>query len=193
MLMGTIWLVVASLVWGVVHSILASLPARQVFGRFFGRWYRLFYNIISVLTLLPVGVLFFVLPDAPLYTIPAPWMYLTLLLQMLGLMIPVVGVLQTGVWEFVGLKPASGPASLVTGGVYRYVRHPLYFGGLLFIWLLPEMTINRLALVVAFTLYIAVGAYFEEKKLLQEHGPAYAEYQKQVPMLIPWKFGRSSR
>lgn len=187
---GTIWLVAASLLWGLVHSILASVRVKSLLQGWFGGWYRLAYNIFSAFSLLPVVVLLWLLPDAPLYRIPAPWVYITLALQGVGLLVPVFGVMQTGAWEFLGLKPASGPASLLTGGVYRFVRHPLYFGGLVFIWLFPAMTVNLLALFAAFTVYIVVGAYFEEKKLLDEHGQAYADYQKRVPMLIPWKLGR---
>jgi protein-S-isoprenylcysteine O-methyltransferase Ste14 len=36
------------------------------------------------------------------------------------------------------------------------------------------------------TVYILVGAYFEERKLLREFGAAYAEYKSKTPMLIPW-------
>ena len=73
----------------------------------------------------------------------------------------------------------------MTGGLYRYVRHPLYTAGLVFIWLLPIMTCNLLALNIGLTAYIIVGAYFEERKLLLEFGDAYAEYRQQTPMLIP--------
>jgi protein-S-isoprenylcysteine O-methyltransferase Ste14 len=43
-------------------------------------------------------------------------------------------------------------------------------------------------LYVAATLYILIGAYFEERKLLREFGAAYVEYKKKTAMLIPGLF-----
>jgi protein-S-isoprenylcysteine O-methyltransferase Ste14 len=78
---------------------------------------------------------------------------------------------------------------LVTRGLYCWMRHPLYTGGLLFIWFTPLMTRNLLALIVGLTLYLILGAFLEERRLLHEFGEAYAEYRRCVPMLIPlpWK------
>jgi protein-S-isoprenylcysteine O-methyltransferase Ste14 len=52
------------------------------------------------------------------------------------------------------------------------------------------MTLNRLILWSIFSLYLVIGAYFEEQKLLREFGQEYAEYQAKTPMLIPRLFGR---
>jgi protein-S-isoprenylcysteine O-methyltransferase Ste14 len=65
------------------------------------------------------------------------------------------------------------------------VRHPIYTAGLLFIWLMPVMTWNLLALNLGLSVYIVAGAIFEERKLLMEFGPGYAEYKRKTPMLIP--------
>jgi protein-S-isoprenylcysteine O-methyltransferase Ste14 len=74
--------------------------------------------------------------------------------------------------------------------LYRWVRHPLYTAGLLFIWLTPIMTLNTLVVFIAATVYILVGAFFEERKLEREFGQAYREYKAATPMLIPGlKFG----
>lgn len=74
---------------------------------------------------------------------------------------------------------------MVTGGLYRWVRHPLYTAGLVFIWLTPVMTVNLLVLNIGLTIYLVVGAIFEERKLVREFGAAYRDYQENVPMLIP--------
>jgi protein-S-isoprenylcysteine O-methyltransferase Ste14 len=65
------------------------------------------------------------------------------------------------------------------------MRHPLYTGGIILIWLTPLMTVNTLTLNIIVTLYLIIGARFEESRLLHEFGQAYADYQRQVPMLIP--------
>jgi len=101
----------------------------------------------------------------------------------------ILGVLQTDTLSFVGLRQLveeEKPAKFVTGGLYRLVRHPLYTAGLLFLWLSPQVTVNSFTLYAAVTIYILIGAYFEERKLLREFGEAYADYRSRTPMLIPW-------
>ncbi len=198
--MSIFWLVLSVIVWGIVHSWLASLRVkeslRRVFGKSVDRFYRFGYNVFSVISFLPVLALMVLLPDRALYSIPAPWVYLTLLGQALAALILVVGVLQTDTLAFIGLKQLFGGeerSALITHGLYRFVRHPLYTGGLLFIWLAPSMTANRLAVTVAATLYILVGAYFEERKLLRLFGQDYAAYRSVTPMLAPgMKWGKKS-
>ena len=113
------------------------------------------------------------------------------------------GLLQTGVWSFLGFEQvlSSSPdasSQMVTNGFYRWVRHPLYTAGLVFIWLTPLMTTSLLALNFGLTIYLVVGAYYEERKLVREFGEAYVLYQTQTPMLIPglllrWKNSSSDR
>jgi len=203
MMTGTLYLIGASIVWGVVHSILAShgfkRMVRRAVGTFaFYRLYRLAYNVFSFASLFPIAVLLFTLPDKTLYSIPEPWVYLTTIIQGLAAFALIAGVMQTGPMEFMGfsqLMPSYGdskPTELVTSGLYSYIRHPLYSAGLLFIWLSPAMTVNRLALWIVFSAYIIIGAWFEERKLFTDFGQAYVEYKSKTPMLFPKIVNRKS-
>lgn len=188
------WILLAVFLYGMVHSILALPWAKRRARRWFGpaadRWYRLGYNVFGVLSFLPVLALPALLPDQALYVIPAPWAYLALAGQAAAVVMLAVGVMQTGAWSFLGLKQAFAPGEqdpprLVLNGLYRWVRHPLYTAGLLFIWLIPVMTANLLALNLGLTMYLIIGALFEERKLVREFGEAYIQYRKNTPMLIP--------
>jgi protein-S-isoprenylcysteine O-methyltransferase Ste14 len=189
------WLILlAVLSYGLLHSLMASAKTKALARRWFGskadQWYRFAYNIIAFFTLLPILVLPIFLIDKELYRIPFPWVVLTLTIQLLAVIVLIVGLKQTGITSFAGVSQVllpedTSPPRLVTVGLYRYVRHPLYTAGLVFIWLLPIMTCNLLALNIGLTVYIIIGAYFEERKLLLEFGEAYAEYRRHTPMLIP--------
>jgi methanethiol S-methyltransferase len=190
--MNILILVLAVAAWGAVHSVTASLEAKAALQRTAGeraaRLYRLGYNIFSVISFLPIVWLRLTLPDAPLYRVPAPWSYVMIAGQALGLLLLAVGVLHTDTLSFIGLRQlfeAPRQGGLVTRGLYRWVRHPLYSAGLLILWLTPVMTVNTLVLYAGLSLYILIGAWFEERKLVREFGGAYEDYRRSTPMLIP--------
>lgn len=191
--MSILYILLSLLLWGMIHSILASNAFKQWLTRLVEqrlmRAYRLSYNAFSLISFLPILYLVAVLPDAPLYSVPAPISYAMFLGQGLAALLLLVGVLQTDTLAFVGLRQLiqeERPAKFVTNGLYRLVRHPLYTAGLLFLWLSPQVTVNSFTLYVGATVYILIGAYFEERKLAREFGTAYTEYRSKTPMLIPW-------
>jgi methanethiol S-methyltransferase len=191
--MSILILLFAIVVWGVVHSWLASIRvkdwARGKFGESAMRGYRLIYNLIAAITFFPIVLLMAVLPDRELYSLTGLWGGLAYFGMFIAVILLAVGFLQTGPLDFVGLQQwfesEPKPARLVTTGLYHRVRHPLYSAGLLFIWLTPVMSLNRLVVFAAATIYIFVGAHFEEQKLVREFGMEYIAYQQVTPMIIP--------
>jgi protein-S-isoprenylcysteine O-methyltransferase Ste14 len=185
---------IAIAAYGGLHSLTASLwakaRARRALGPTGWRLYRLAYNLVGGITFLPILAIPAIQPGPRLYLVAAPWSWLMLALRAAGVAIVALGLLQTDVWHFLGLRQlvqAEGdrPARMVTTGLYRHVRHPLYTGGLLFLWATPLMTTTLLALIVGASAYLVVGSYFEERRLLTEYGQAYADYQRRVPRLLP--------
>lgn len=187
-----LWLILVIALWGIVHSLLASLRfkdfLRRKIGHGFMRFYRLIYNVFAVMSIAPVPYLMHVLPDKNLYHVPTPGSYLMLGGQALSVFLLFAAVLQTDILSFAGLRQlieVEEKGKLVTQGLYRFVRHPLYTFSLLILWLSPNMTVNSFAVDLALTIYVLVGAFFEERKLLREFGQSYENYRAVTPMLIP--------
>lgn len=186
------WLIFATALWGVVHSLLASIGfknfLRRILGNRFMNFYRLLYNIFALVSILPILYLMVSLPDKTLYQAPVPWSYLMRAGQVLSVLFLFIAVLQTDVLSFAGLRQLfqeEETGSLVTSGLYRSVRHPLYTFSLLILWLSPSMSINAFIVYAAFTIYILIGIVFEERKLVREFGNVYLEYKSRTPMLFP--------
>ena len=194
--MNLFWLILSVLLWGFLHSLLASSSVKTLTQRVFGaaerRYYRLAYNIFACISFLPVLVITTMTPDHDIYTIPFPWVIPMLAGQLLALVALVIGFRQMDAGEFLGLRQLVGreiakreTMRLATTGLYCYVRHPLYTAGIIFIWLTPIMTVNVMAINLGLMVYILVGAYFEDRRLNREFGAQYAAYQAATPMLIP--------
>ena len=80
-----------------------------------------------------------------------------------------------------------GPAKFTVRFFYGFVRHPIMLGFLIAIWATPVMTVGHLLFSIVTTAYIIIAVkYFEEKDLRDALGEQYVQYQKKVPMLIPF-------
>ena len=204
-LCSTLFLIFVTLMaFGVVHSLLASHSAKQVAQRLIGvnvatATYRLVFNVLAVATVLPALVLVFRLPDRELYRFPAPWDSIALGLQVLAALGLLYSVYQMDAWFFLGLRQLGEPPQLgvrysidststpqlVTNGLHRLVRHPLYTTSLIVLYLASPMSLNWLAFALSCNVYFFIGSIFEERKLVREFGDAYRAYQQRVPRLLP--------
>jgi protein-S-isoprenylcysteine O-methyltransferase Ste14 len=180
--------------WALVHSMLASCAVKRWVRRTTGtrhlRWYRLAFNAVAALTLLPVLALVLLLPSRTLYVISFPWRWITLVAQALAFLALLRSLVQTDPLRFAGISQffsndGTEPGPLEVQGLYCYVRHPLYVFSTILIWLTPYMTTSLAALYGAMTLYFCLGSIPEEHKLLLQFGDAYARYREQVPRFLP--------
>jgi protein-S-isoprenylcysteine O-methyltransferase Ste14 len=87
-------------------------------------------------------------------------------------------------------KAITDTGELDTSGVLGITRHPWYLATMLLIWA-RQMDISEIIINVILTLYLIVGTYLEEKKLVREFGDKYRNYQMKVSMLIPYKWLKS--
>ena len=159
-----------------------------MFGDGFMTFYRLFYNLFSLVSFLPILYLTIALPNQILYKASPPFDILMRMGQLISLLLLFIAVFQTDLFSFAGLRQIfeeEKSGVLVTRGLYHHVRHPLYTFSLLVLWLTPEMSLNSFVVYLALTVYILIGIQFEERKLLRQFGQEYAAYRSITPMLVP--------
>jgi protein-S-isoprenylcysteine O-methyltransferase Ste14 len=79
---------------------------------------------------------------------------------------------------------------LITHGIYKYVRHPVYSGVILRAFAIPIYAMSLQGFLFALT-GIALFNYrigVEEKMLIEEFGDEYLEYTKATWKLLPYIF-----
>jgi methanethiol S-methyltransferase len=66
-------------------------------------------------------------------------------------------------------------------GVYLLLRHPVYLSFLGLVWFVPCMTIDRAMLTAVWTVYVFVGSYLKDRRMVHYLGTPYRQYQAEVP------------
>jgi protein-S-isoprenylcysteine O-methyltransferase Ste14 len=97
------------------------------------------------------------------------------------------------VWSYARRDP-DRDTPFVTRAYYRIVRHPLMLGFLIAFWSTPSMSLGHLLFALVTTGYILIAVKFlEERDLVAQYGATYRAYQRDVPMLVPWRTARAQR
>lgn len=188
-------LVVLWLLFGVLHSVLAANWWKGLMQRRLGagfKYYHFAYSVFALLTLSGILVFQFNMESRLLYVAPF-WVNLLLCLPVVAGLVIMAIVIKKYFFSLSGISvfyKQQAPVVLEQDGLHRYVRHPLYFGTLLFIWALFFVFpyLNNLLACIVITGYTILGARLEEKKLVVQFGEQYVLYKRQVPMIIPGKF-----
>ena len=181
-----------------VHSALASLTVKRWVARRHPALlpaYRIVYNALAVLLLLPIVWLTLRDPGLPLWAWHGVSAWLANALAGAAIVVFVVSLKHYDGGEFIGLRQWASRHQLVEDRAafqlspfHRYVRHPWYCCALVLIWT-RDMDVATLVSSVLMTAYLVVGARFEEAKLVSCHGAVYRHYMARVAGLVPlpWK------
>jgi len=162
------------------------------------RYYRLFYNLLSILILAPVLIYSYSIQEKPFFTWHGYLLPIRYLLLLCGLWIFYAGSKHYNVRTFLGINQINEGANhglintsgmIEKGGIMGMVRHPFYSGSFLLIWA-GNLDTTRLFINSILSIYLVVGTMLEEQKLLTEFGDVYRDYQKEVSMLFPWEWIR---
>lgn len=191
------------IIFCLTHSMFASVFFKQkVFSLFpsLTPYYRLIYNGLALL-LLALWIVSFP-DDTTFYRLEGVWFFIFVLIQIMALLLAIKSI-SGHASSFLGIKqikqflsehkkpsyldePKKG--TLITSGLYGYMRHPLYTFSMTFLIASPVMTHNLIYIVCCVGIYFWIGSFFEERNLIKRFGEDYLAYQKEVPRFIPYKF-----
>lgn len=187
------------MLWCTLHSTLIATPVTDYLKKKLGdrfRFYRLFFNAVSLVTLVPVLYYSTSIRQVTLFCWEGPLMIVKYLLLAASITLFVAGGRHYSMAQFLGIRQIrTGQAHPVlseydtfnTSGILRAIRHPWYTASLLFIWA-RDLSLSALLINIVISAYFVVGTILEERKLLLEFGEKYREYQKNVSMFIPYKW-----
>jgi protein-S-isoprenylcysteine O-methyltransferase Ste14 len=79
---------------------------------------------------------------------------------------------------------------LVTGGIYHYIRHPMYSSLFFLGWgiFFKDPSWPGLVLAAAVSVFLAMTARVEEAEDIAFFGEAYREYMRRTKMFVPFVF-----
>ena len=181
-----------------LHSYLISIGFTNLMNRLLKKYYafyRLFYILISLFLLIPL-----INYTGPLdnKVIIVYGHYVDILRHIL-----IYGSLFMFFWAFFfdydslsffgirqilnfGKTKEIEPSNVIKkSGLLGIMRHPMYLALIIYLWCqtfkMADVVVN-----IVLTVYIIIGTVLEEKKLVLEFGETYIQYQKEVPMIIPF-------
>jgi protein-S-isoprenylcysteine O-methyltransferase Ste14 len=160
------------------------------------RFYRLFYNIVALVTLIPLMDYSISLKGVPFFRWEGRLVIVKYLLWMTSIYLFIAGGSHYNISQFLGIRQIktgrtnralSEYDTFDTSGILSVIRHPWYVAGILILWA-RDMSLPTLLNNIVIVAYFVIGAFLEERKLLIEFGEKYREYKKNVSMFIPYKW-----
>ena len=171
--------------FGLTHSLLAG---RQ----WLGCWSRIVYNIIALAQFGALAALgSWSLGQAPSFALPV-WLTVFMgIVHLVGWAVLLYSARFYDLGRLGGLTQLRSPyqpedEELHQNGPHAWVRHPLYAGVFLILW---GAALSPLGLTTACwgSLYLLIGTWCEERRLLRCYGEAYRAYQRRVHAFLPWR------
>jgi len=186
-LLCTLWIL-----WCFLHSFLITTRITIWFNNLLGgkfAYYRISYNLFSLITFLPLFYWQRTIPG-PTVILLSPYLMIFKYIAMVFSVIVIAGsFVSFDIWEFFGIRQTQKKEKrkvIQKHGFYRIVRHPMYLGA--FVYFTASMTHVPLPQFLGYlilAIYVIIGTFREDRRLLRELGDIYREYQKEVPMILP--------
>lgn len=113
-----------------------------------------------------------------------------LVIYIIGGSITLLGRIQLGRLA-TGILVIREDHELVTRGIYKYIRHPIYAGGFIGVFAWGLVTQSIIVFILTFILYFKIlndRAIYEEGMLSNEFGEEYTQYKEKSKRFIPFLF-----
>lgn len=188
-----------ALLWlsfGLGHTLLTMPRIKQHLEPYLGSLYRIAYNLFALIHIALVLIIGQQILDTARFTAfsSTPVVILSSLIVLAGVVLTLLALRQYDLGLFSGVSQwRAGKRQKVLeneplqiSGLNRWVRHPLYTGLFLFLWGGAMSPFGFWTAIFA-SIYLVIGAHYEERKLTTLYGKAYTEYQKNVPAFFSLK------
>lgn len=183
----------------VLHSILISTTATEFLKRKLKKaykYYRLFYNIIALVTLIPV-MIYTDSINGDSVIIWSGYLFIPqYFLLSVSIMLIISALFNYDLLQFIGFRQIfnnrthrvlSTSGMIKENGVMGLVRHPLYSAVFILLWA-RDLSIVSILMNIVLSGYLIIGTLLEEKKLVAELGNEYKDYKNRVSMFFPFKW-----
>jgi protein-S-isoprenylcysteine O-methyltransferase Ste14 len=200
--MNDFYAVLAWVLWCSLHSALISISVTEYVKSKIGggfRYYRLFYNAVSIVTLILLVYYSHTIRQAYIFRWEGPLVIVQFLLMATSLYLFIVGGHHYSWTHLLGIsqiragrvgRSLADNNDFFVSGIHRLIRHPWYLGGILIVWSC-DLSVSTILINMVISIYFIIGSILEERKLVREFGEKYREYQQRVSMLIPWRWLKS--
>ena len=123
----------------------------------------------------------------PLSADPAPLQWSGLLLYTVGLAMAIAGRAQLGAsWSDIEAPGQVAKAALISHGLYRFIRHPIYTGDILLLLGL-ELAINsQIVFLILLMTPVILRQAIHEERLLVRNLPGYVAYCERTKRFLPF-------
>lgn len=182
--------------WCFLHSFFTNTKTSSWFRERLGTkfvYYRICYNLFSLITVLPLLYWQGIIPG-PVVIPLSPFLKIIKSIAVLSAIIIVAGsFFSFDTREFLGIKQIITKKKereekpvISKHGFYGVVRHPMYLGGIVFFAaLMTDATLAQFLGYFILAVYMIIGTIREDRRLAEELGDIYKNYQKEVPILLP--------
>ncbi|TKB25101.1 isoprenylcysteine carboxylmethyltransferase family protein [Desulfopila sp. IMCC35006] len=199
--MNAVLLSILWIAWCTMHSILIDASILRHIKTHvprLTRYYRLLYNGLSAITLVPLIIMTKMAGGPVVVNWEGNAVFVRVSFLVTALLLFRGGAQKYDLQYFLGLKQLqtgeehlllSEKEEFLETGVFGITRHPWYLGSLLFLWsMLAEYPLPVFLAVCILSVYLVIGTMLEERKIVTQYGERYRRYRQRVSMLFPWKW-----
>ena len=190
--LAILWDSVLVLFFCLPHSLLLRSNWKSFFTKYLPKGlYESFYSLHACTAIILMDE-FWINFGPGIYDFKGINFYLMFALNIASWLFMLWAMIATGLFRqsgiehwYLALRGRNVKNNLIKAGPYKFCRHPIYAAFLAMIWMTPHMNADHLFLSLSWSLYIFIGAFLKDKRLMRNK--LYINYMESIPAfpLIP--------